>query len=117
MTGGDTDHYTIEESIFEQYLKIVLFNIKNLFIINNEVVHVLLFIIRSERSLNKLIKHPFLAPDKKLFTPGPLLTSRTVKEAMLRDLGSRDSEFIKTIKTFREGLLQVAGCAKQTFDL
>ncbi len=51
----------------------------------------------------------FLVPDKKLFTPGPLLTSRTVKEAMLRDLGSRDSEFIRTIKTFRDGLLQVAG--------
>jgi aspartate aminotransferase-like enzyme len=44
-----------------------------------------------------------------LFTPGPLLTSQTVKEAMLRDLGSRDSEFIETIKIFREGLLKVAG--------
>jgi 2-aminoethylphosphonate-pyruvate transaminase len=25
--------------------------------------------------------------DKALFTPGPLTTSRTVKQAMLRDLG------------------------------
>ncbi len=50
-----------------------------------------------------------LEPDKKLFTPGPLLTSRTVKEAMMRDLGSRDSEFIDTIKIFRDGLLKVAG--------
>jgi 2-aminoethylphosphonate-pyruvate transaminase len=50
-----------------------------------------------------------LEPDKKLFTPGPLLTSRTVKEAMMRDLGSRDSEFINTIKIFRDGLLKVAG--------
>jgi len=32
--------------------------------------------------------------DKILFTPGPLTTSLTVKRAMLRDLGSRDSEFI-----------------------
>ncbi|MFZ4850706.1 MAG: 2-aminoethylphosphonate--pyruvate transaminase, partial [Caldilinea sp.] len=31
--------------------------------------------------------------DKALFTPGPLTTSRTVKQAMLRDLGSRDPEF------------------------
>ena len=51
----------------------------------------------------------FSEPDKRLFTPGPLLTSATVKEAMLRDLGSRDSEFIETIKIFREGLLKVAG--------
>src|SRR5438132_13853128 len=28
-----------------------------------------------------------------LFTPGPLTTSRAVKEAMLRDLGSRDAGF------------------------
>ena len=32
--------------------------------------------------------------DKALFTPGPLTTSPTVKQAMLRDLGSRDTEFI-----------------------
>ena len=29
--------------------------------------------------------------DKPLFTPGPLTTSRTVKAAMSRDLGSRDT--------------------------
>ncbi len=28
--------------------------------------------------------------DKALFTPGPLSTSATVKQAMLRDLGSRE---------------------------
>ena len=33
--------------------------------------------------------------DKALFTPGPLTTSATVKQAMLRDLGSRDTEFIE----------------------
>ena len=36
--------------------------------------------------------------DKVLFTPGPLTTSRTVKQAMLRDLGSRDFEFIGLVK-------------------
>uniref|UniRef100_A0A914V2X9 Uncharacterized protein n=1 Tax=Plectus sambesii TaxID=2011161 RepID=A0A914V2X9_9BILA len=30
----------------------------------------------------------------KLFTPGPLNTSKTVKEAMLSDVGSRDVSFI-----------------------
>ena len=33
--------------------------------------------------------------DKKLFTPGPLGCSRSIKESMLRDLGSRDTEFIE----------------------
>jgi len=43
--------------------------------------------------------------DKALFTPGPLTTSRTVKQAMLRDLGSRDSEFINIVKDIRERLV------------
>lgn len=52
-------------------------------------------------------------PDKKLFTPGPLTTSRTVKEAMLRDLGSRDTEFITAVKEIREQLLEVASVSKE----
>jgi 2-aminoethylphosphonate-pyruvate transaminase len=47
-----------------------------------------------------------------LFTPGPLTTSRTVKEAMLRDLGSRDSAFVDAVREIRARLLelgQVAG--------
>lgn len=47
--------------------------------------------------------------DKKLFTPGPLQVSLTVKEAMLRDLGSRDTEFVNTVKSIRSHLLQIAG--------
>lgn len=43
--------------------------------------------------------------DKILFTPGPLTTSRTVKQAMLRDLGSRDFSFIETVKDIRRRLL------------
>ena len=45
------------------------------------------------------------AHDKLLFTPGPLTTSRTVKQAMLRDLGSRDSEFIALVRETRDELL------------
>jgi 2-aminoethylphosphonate-pyruvate transaminase len=45
--------------------------------------------------------------DKLLFTPGPLTTSPSVKQAMLRDLGSRDSEFIRVVREVREKLLAV----------
>ena len=47
--------------------------------------------------------------DKALFTPGPLTTSQTVKQAMLRDMGSRDTEFIEIIRDVRRRL--VALCA------
>lgn len=53
-----------------------------------------------------------LAGDKPLFTPGPLTTSRTVKQAMLRDLGSRDTEFIETVSRVRNDLLDIAGISK-----
>lgn len=45
--------------------------------------------------------------DKTLFTPGPLTTSRTVKQAMLRDLGSRDLEFISIVEEIRRKLVEV----------
>ncbi len=47
--------------------------------------------------------------DKLLFTPGPLTTSATVKSAMLRDSGSRDREFLETVREIRERLLSVGG--------
>ncbi len=47
--------------------------------------------------------------DKALFTPGPLTTSRTVKQSMLRDLGSRDSEFIAVVRAIRDKLVALAG--------
>ncbi len=50
--------------------------------------------------------------DKLLFTPGPLTTSMTVKQAMLRDLGPRDHEFRRIIAEVREGLLEVAGVSR-----
>lgn len=54
------------------------------------------------------------AQDKPLFTPGPLTTSRTVKLAMLRDLGSRDAEFIEVVRRIRNQLLAIAGVSQQT---
>jgi 2-aminoethylphosphonate-pyruvate transaminase len=42
---------------------------------------------------------------KLLFTPGPLSTSNSVKEAMLEDVGSRDFVFIEAVKEIRKKLL------------
>lgn len=49
------------------------------------------------------------AHDKLLFTPGPLTTSRSVKAAMLQDLGSRDSEFIDIVAKVRRDLVSIGG--------
>lgn len=49
------------------------------------------------------------AADKLLFTPGPLTTSRTVKQAMLRDVGSRDGEFLRVVADVRKRLLAIGG--------
>ena len=47
--------------------------------------------------------------DPWLLTPGPLTTSRTVKEAMLHDWGSRDRAFIAINKHMRDRLVELAG--------
>ncbi len=49
--------------------------------------------------------------DKALFTPGPLSTSQSVKQAMLRDLGSRDSEFIAVVQEIRQKLVMLGNGA------
>ena len=49
---------------------------------------------------------------KLLFTPGPLTTSKTVKEAMLEDMGSRDHAFLLAVKDIRNGLLELALVSK-----
>jgi 2-aminoethylphosphonate-pyruvate transaminase len=54
--------------------------------------------------------------DKILFTPGPLTTSRTVKEAMLRDLGSRDFEFINVVQEIRRRLLELGNVADGEYE-
>jgi len=47
--------------------------------------------------------------DKLLFTPGPLTTSLSVKQAMLHDAGSWHFEFNAKVKWVREKILEVAG--------
>ena len=51
---------------------------------------------------------------KNLFTPGPLNTSDTVKQAMLRDLGSRDAEFMQIVADIRTELLNLGHVSHAT---
>ena len=53
--------------------------------------------------------------DKILLTPGPLTTSRTVKQAMLRDLGSRDMEFMGIVRDLRNRLLALGGVDERSY--
>jgi 2-aminoethylphosphonate-pyruvate transaminase len=53
---------------------------------------------------------------KKLFTPGPLNTSETVKRAMLTDVGSRDIEFIDAVKEIRAKLLEIGNVSPTEFS-
>ena len=45
--------------------------------------------------------------EKYLLTPGPLTTSKLTKEAMLRDIGSWDSDFKKITSEIREKLVNI----------
>ena len=53
------------------------------------------------------------AKDKTLFTPGPLTTSLTVKQAMLRDAGSWHFEFNELVARVRERILKLAGVSRE----
>jgi 2-aminoethylphosphonate-pyruvate transaminase len=52
------------------------------------------------------------ARDKLLFTPGPLTTSLSVKQAMLHDAGSWHYEFNELVASIRERLLALAGVSR-----
>jgi len=53
--------------------------------------------------------------DKALFTPGPLTTSRTVKQAMLCDWGSRDAAFIALVREVRRRLVALGGADESRY--
>ncbi len=53
--------------------------------------------------------------DRILFTPGPLTTSRLVKQAMLRDLGSRDHEFIEIVRDVRRRLVGLGEATQEQY--
>ncbi len=52
------------------------------------------------------------AKDKLLYTPGPLTTSLSVKQAMLHDAGSWHWEFNERVAAIRESLLGLAGVSR-----
>jgi 2-aminoethylphosphonate-pyruvate transaminase len=54
------------------------------------------------------------AKDKTLFTPGPLTTSLTVKQAMLRDAGSWHFEFNAVVREIRQKVLALAGLPSES---
>ena len=56
------------------------------------------------------------ARDKLLFTPGPLTTSRLVRQAMLRDMGSRDIAFINLVRDIRTRLVPAGGVAAPEYE-
>ena len=51
--------------------------------------------------------------DKLLFTPGPLTTSLSVKQAMLHDAGSWHFEFNELVRSIRERLLTLASLPRE----
>src|SRR5882672_7077089 len=51
--------------------------------------------------------------DKLLFTPGPLTTSLSVKQAMLHDAGSWHFEFNALVASVRARLLLLAGVSRK----
>jgi 2-aminoethylphosphonate-pyruvate transaminase len=57
-----------------------------------------------------------ISPTKLLFTPGPLTTSATVKQAMLRDLGSLDSDFLTSVRGIRTRLLQLGPYSPEDYE-
>jgi 2-aminoethylphosphonate-pyruvate transaminase len=56
---------------------------------------------------------PNSAHDKLLFTPGPLTTSLSVKQAMLHDAGSWHFEFNAIVAEIRRQLLALAGTSRE----
>ena len=56
------------------------------------------------------------ARDKLLFTPGPLTTSLSVKEAMLHDAGSWHYEFNGLVRKAREDVLMLAGVSAEEYE-
>ncbi len=47
--------------------------------------------------------------DPRLFTPGPLTTSLSVKQAMCHDIGAWDAPLRDLVKEIRSGVLRIAG--------
>lgn len=69
------------------------------------------------RSLSGLLRHFAITnkPQVKLFTPGPLNTSKSVKDAMNYDFGSRDPDFGRIVEEIKLKLLKAAGVSEKDY--
>jgi 2-aminoethylphosphonate-pyruvate transaminase len=67
-------------------------------------------------AMKRKMKVPTISSSKLLFTPGPLTTSATVKEAMLRDLGSLDFDFLATVRKIRMRLLGLGLYPREQYE-
>ena len=70
----------------------------------------------SVTAMKRKMKMEAIYKDKLLFSPGPLTTSATVKGAMLRDLGSLDSEFLTIVRNIRMRLLDLGPYPREDFE-
>jgi 2-aminoethylphosphonate-pyruvate transaminase len=70
----------------------------------------------SVTAMKRKMKMEAINKDKLLFSPGPLTTSATVKGAMLRDLGSLDSEFLATVHNIRMRLLDLGPYPREDYE-
>jgi 2-aminoethylphosphonate-pyruvate transaminase len=70
----------------------------------------------SVTAMKRKMKMEAINKDKLLFSPGPLTTSATVKGAMLRDLGSLDSEFLATVRNIRMRLLDLGPYPREDYE-
>jgi 2-aminoethylphosphonate-pyruvate transaminase len=79
-------------------------------------VHPHTHLIRSIKDLPACLEQAKFITDPtrlRLFTPGPLNTSATVKRAMQRDIGAWDDELIEVTRGIRRSLLELAGLSKE----
>ena len=70
-----------------------------------------------QRAVVHSITRPLCAVPRReplLFTPGPLTTSHTVKQAMQVDLGSRDNSMISVVREIRTELLAMGHVSQET---
>lgn len=60
------------------------------------------------RALFRSLRSITTKPQVKLFTPGPLNTTPTVRQAMNYDFGSRDPDFGNIVEDVKLKLLKIA---------
>ncbi len=79
------------------------------------VVNQLSELIKLIPAINEAATQPQVETAPLLLTPGPLTTSRTVKEQMLVDHGTWDDEYKEDTQQVRAALVKLANASKKTY--